>query len=167
MNWTPADLIGWAIGIATLLVGLWAAVFATRSDRAARAANRWAAERHARSLAPRVHCVFSTTAPALHAEVFNLGAATPSTLIFAADTGQMWSFAGSFPEQSPRGHLFQFSPLPMVKTSGQRRIIVSVAKDIEDGWWDNQTGKKIADVTTYMNGRIGKETVVETGPNPG
>lgn len=161
MNPTPADLVGWAIAIATLLVAVWAAVFATRSDRAAREANQWAAERHAKSLAPRVHCVFSTTAPALHAEVFNLGAATPSTLIFVVHNGQMWTFAGSFPEQSPRGHLYPFTPLPMTKTTGQLRIIVSVAKDIEDGWWDNLTGKKIDDVTTYMNARIGKETVVE------
>jgi hypothetical protein len=131
MTLTWSDLIGWGIGLATLLVGIWAAVFATRSDRAARSANQWVAERHAKSLAPRVHCVFSPTGPALHAEVFNLGAATPSTLIFAAHNGQMWTFTGSFPEQSARGQLFEFAPLPMAKTTGQLRIVVSVAKDVD------------------------------------
>jgi len=162
--------VGWAIGAATLVAGIWAAVFATRSDRAARAANQWVADQHRKSLAPSIRCVFSSTAPDLHAEVFNLGAATPSTLIFVAHKGQMWSLAGSFPEQSPRGHLYPFSTLPMVTTTGQLRIVVSVAKDMDGGWWDNQTGRKVDDVTTFMNARIQKETVVQeaglTEPGP-
>mgnify|MGYP001791918355 CR=1 FL=1 len=121
-------------------VPLWAAIFATRSDSAARAANRDAAARHSQLLIPRVQCVLSRTAPVLHAEILNLGGATPSTLIFVAMEGQLWTFAGALPEHSPRGLIFPLTPMPMAKTNGQERFVVSAAKDVSGRWWDNFTG---------------------------
>ena len=134
-----------ALSVVTALLALWAAVFATRADRASRRAIKLADSRWETSTRPVPHLTFTgppATGQAIEMEVENLGGtlAAGGVILQAGDD----LYAGDFtlPEKAPpRRMVFQ----PVMKAwqrASQPRLLLLVGRDVSGQCWDCLNGNR-------------------------
>jgi hypothetical protein len=126
------------VGIAvTVLVGGWAAVYATRADLATRRAMRREEERHDQEVRPRLEPVGfpRPLQKSFQMEIANRGGATPLFAFAIQSEDLIYITSGSLDEHAREPFLFQYVGQLSYKTGDFSTPFV-VAQDRMGRWWD-------------------------------
>jgi hypothetical protein len=134
------------LAVITALLALWAAVFATRADRASRRAMKDADARWEATTKPVPHLTFtgppSPNQP-IEVEVQNLGGTLVAGGVIVQAADDLYAGELTMPEKSaPRRILLQ----PAMKAwqrAGQPRCLLLVARDVNGRTWDCLDGNKL------------------------
>lgn len=126
------------IGV-TVLIGGWAAVYATRADRATRRAMRREEERHDQAVRPRLEPV-GVRAEALPGapfvmEIANRGGATPLFAFVVQSDERIFIASGSLDEHAREPFKFDYVG-PLSYGTGHFSTPFVVAQDRMGRWWD-------------------------------
>jgi hypothetical protein len=136
---TVDELIALAGILITVLVGGWAAVYATRADLATRLAMRREEERHDQEVRPRLEPVNVSPNPYLPSpfqmEIANRGGATPLFAFVIQSEDHIFIASGSLDEHVREPFLFQYVGQLDYKT-GMFSTPFVVAQDRTGRWWD-------------------------------
>ncbi len=147
-----------AFSALTTAAALWAAVFATRADRASRRALKQADARWEASTRPVPHLTFTAfTAPgqSIQVQVENLGGTLAAGALIVQSGDDLYAGEVTLPERSPAR---PFS-LPFVVKAWQRaaqpRCLLFVARDVGGGCWNClDGGRPIKDPRRWLGGRL-------------
>ena len=148
------------VGLAVITAGLalWAAVFATRADRASRRALRLADARWEATTKPVPHLTF-TSAPSpgqpIEIDVENLGGVMAGGGVIVQAADDLYAGELTMPEKAaPRRITLQ----PVMKAwqrATQPRFLLLVARDLDGRCWDCLDGAKlIKDPRKWLAGRL-------------
>ena len=134
--------VGVGLAAAAAVFALWAAIFATRADAAARKAERrWDA-----AVRPVPHFNF-TSAPAvgqpIELEVENLGGAVAAGVIIVQHGDDLFAGELSLPDRAQARRMLIPPVLKAWQRSGQPRTLMLVARDISGRTWDCLNGGKV------------------------
>lgn len=143
---------------ATTLFALWAAIFATRADRATRRAMRIAESRWETSTKPVPKLTFTEfTAPgqSIQVQVENLGGTLAGGGVIVQNADELYAGELILPEKSPARPI----SLPFIVKAWQRaaqpKPLLLVATDVGGRCWDClDGGKEIRDPRKWMAGRL-------------
>jgi hypothetical protein len=147
-----------ALAVITALLALWAAVFATRADRASRRASKLADARWEATTKPIPHLTF-TSPPSpnqpIEVEVQNLGGTLVAGGVIVQAADDLYAGELTMPEKSaPRRILLQ----PAMKAwqrASQPRCLLLVARDVNGHTWDCLDGNKlIKDPPKWLAGQL-------------
>ena len=146
-----------ALAVITALLALWAAVFATRADRASRRASKDADARWEATTKPVPRLTFtgppSPNQP-IEVEVENLGGtlAAGGVIVQAAD--DLYAGELTLPEKAaPRRILLQPAMKAWQRTN-QPRCLLLVARDVNGRFWNCLDGKPIKDPRKWLAGQL-------------
>lgn len=154
---TPGQIVV-GLTVATALLALWAAVFATRADRASRRAIRLADARWEATTKPVPHLTFtSSPAPgqAIELEVENLGGTLTAGAVIVQAADDLYAGELTLPEKAaPRRIVLQPAMKAWQRTS-QPRCLLLVARDVSGRFWDCVDGNKpIKDPRKWLAGQL-------------
>ena len=123
--------------VVTVLVGGWAAVYATRADVATRRAMRREEERHDQEVRPRLEPVGfpRPLQKPFQMEIANRGGATPLFAVAIQSEDLIYITSGSLDEHAREPFLFQYVGQLNYKTLDFSTPFV-VAQDRMGRWWD-------------------------------
>jgi hypothetical protein len=146
------------VGIATALLALWAAVFATRADLAARSGRADAQRRYEDSVRPLPHFTF-TSAPAIgqpiEVDVENLGGTMPAGAVILQHGDDLFAGELSLPEKAPARRIVLTPVLKAWQKAGQPRCLLLVGRDVTGRCWDCLDGNKvIKDPRKWLAGQL-------------
>ena len=134
-----------ALAVATALLALWSAIFATRADRATRRAIKLANTRWEASTRPVPHITFTDfTAPgqSIQVQIENLGGTLAGCGIIVHSGDEIYAGELTLPEKAPARPI----SLPFIVKAWQRvsqpRPLLLVARDISGRCWDCLDGGK-------------------------
>jgi hypothetical protein len=147
-----------ALAAVTTICALWAAIFATRADRAARRAIRLADSRWEASTKPVPHLSFTDfTAPgqSIQVQVENLGGTLAGCGVIVQSGDELYAGELTLPEKAPSRPV----SLPFVVKAWQRaaqpKPLLLVARDVGGRCWDClEGGKQIKDPRKWVAGRL-------------
>jgi hypothetical protein len=137
-----------ALGLAAAaaVFALWAAIFATRADVAARKARSEAERRWDDSVRPVPHFNF-TSAPSIgqpiELEVENLGGAVAAGAVIVQHGDDLFAGELSLPDKAPARRMLLPPVLKAWQRTGQPRTLMLVARDISGRTWDCLNGGKV------------------------
>ena len=133
-------------GALTALLALWAAIFATRADIAARGARADARQRWEDSTRPTPHFTF-TSAPApgqpIELDVENLGGALVSGAVIVQHGDDLYAGELTLPEKAPARRIVLPPVLKAWQRSGQPRCLLLAGRDVSGRTWDFADGVKL------------------------
>ena len=142
-----------AMVVVTAVLALWAAVFATRADRAARRAGKLADARWEAATKPVPHLTF-TGSPApnqpIEVEVDNLGgtAIAGGVIVQAAD--DLYAGELTMPEKAPPRRILLQPAMKAWQRASQPRCLLLVARDVNGRTWNCLDGKPIKDPRKWL-----------------
>ena len=133
------------LGVATTLLALWAAIFATRADFAARAAKRLADQRWEDSLRPVPHFSF-TTRPApgqpIELEIENLGGVLVAGAVIVQAADDLYAGELTMPEKAAPRRIMLGPVMKAWQKTNHPSFLLLVARDVRGKWWDCLDGNK-------------------------
>ena len=134
------------LGVATTLLALWAAIFATRADSAARAAKRLADQRWEDALRPVPHFSF-TTKPSpgqpIELEVENLGGALAAGAVIVQAADDLYAGELTMPERAAPRRILLGPVMKAWQKTNHPSCLLLVARDVSGKWWDCLDGNKV------------------------
>jgi hypothetical protein len=133
------------LGIATALLALWAAVFATRADFATRRATALATQRWEDTVRPSPRLSF-TRAPApgqaIELEVENLGGTLAAGAVIVQAGDDLYAGELTLPEHAPPRRIFLNPVLKAWQRKTQPSCLLLVGRDLSGKCWDYLDGNK-------------------------
>jgi len=147
-----------ALGSVTALLALWAAIFATRADMAARRASAEAKRRWEDSTRPTPHFTFtSTPSPGqpIELDVENLGGAMVAGAVIVQHGDDLFASELSLPEKAPARRIVLPPVLKAWQRSGQPRCLLLAGRDVSGRTWDFvEDTKLIKDPRRWLAGQL-------------
>jgi hypothetical protein len=146
-----------AMVVVTAVLALWAAVFATRADRAARRAGKLADARWEAATKPVPHLTF-TGSPApnqpIEVEVDNLGgtAIAGGVIVQAAD--DLYAGELTMPEKAPPRRILLQPAMKAWQRASQPRCLLLVVRDVNGRTWNCLDGKPIKDPRKWLAAQL-------------
>ena len=152
------------------LLALWAAIFATRADLAARGAKAEARQRWEDSIRPLPHFTF-TSAPApgqpIEVDVENLGGALAAGAVIVQHGDDLFAGELTLPEKAPARRVVLTPVLKAWQRSNQPRTLLLAGRDVSGRCWDCLDGmKQIKDPRRWLAGQL-RELPGLLGPGGG
>ena len=148
------------VGLAVITAGLalWAAVFATRADRASRRAIRLADARWEATTKPIPHLTF-TSAPSpgqpIEIEVENLGGVLAGGGVIVQAADDLYAGELTMPEKAAPRRITLQPAMKAWQRATQPRLLLLVARDVDGRCWDCLDGAKlIKDPRKWLAGRL-------------
>jgi len=146
------------LAVVTALLALWAAIFATRADLAARRSIRVGNSRWEASTKPVPHLSFTDfTAPgqSIQIQVENLGGTLAGCGLIVQSGDELYAGELTLPEKAPARPI----SLPFIVKAWQRvaqpRPLLLVARDVSGRCWDClDGGKQIKDPRKWLAGQL-------------
>ena len=147
-----------ALGVATTIFALWAAIFATRADLATRHAKAEAKQRWDDSVRPVPHFTF-TTAPAvgypIEVEVENLGGALAGGAVIVQHGDDLFAGEITLTDKAPPRRIMLQPVLKAWQKSSQPRCLLLAGRDVSGRTWDFLDGSKvIKDPRRWLAGQL-------------
>ncbi len=146
------------LGIATALLALWAAVFATRADLSARHATALANQRWEDAVRPALHLNFTTPpAPgkAIELEVENLGGTLAAGAVIVQAGDDLYAGELTLPEHSPPRRISINPVMKAWQRKSQPGCLLLLGRDLSGKWWDNLDGNRaVADPPKWLAGQL-------------
>jgi hypothetical protein len=147
-----------ALGGLTALLALWAAIFATRADMAARHASSEARRRWDDSTRPTPHFTF-TAAPSpgqpIELDVENLGGALVAGAVIVQHGDDLFAGELSLPEKAPARRIVLAPVLKAWQKSGQPSCLLLAGRDVSGRTWDFVDDTKlIKDPKRWLAGQL-------------
>ena len=133
------------LGIATALLALWAAVFATRADLAARRAAALANKRWEDAVRPSPRLSFTTPpAPgqAIELEVENLGGTLAAGAVIVQAGDDLYAGELTLPEHAQPRRIFLSPVLKAWQRKNQPGCLLLMGRDLSGQCWDYLDGNK-------------------------
>lgn len=142
----------------TAVLALWAAVFATRADRAARRAIKLADSRWESTTKPVPHLTFlGPAAPGqpLEVEIENLGGTLTAGGVIVQAADDLYAAELTMPEKTA-GRRIQLQPaMKAWQRSSQPRCLLLVARDVGGRCWDClDGGRPIKDPRKWLTAQL-------------
>lgn len=140
---TDQVLLG--LGVATALLALWAAVFATRADLTTRRASALATQRWEDTVRPAPRLSFTTPpAPgqAIELEVENLGGTLASGAVIVQAGDDLYAGELTLPEHAPPRRIFISPVLKAWQRKTHPICLLLVGRDLSGKCWDYLDGNK-------------------------
>jgi hypothetical protein len=140
---TDQVLLG--LGVATALLALWAAVFATRADLAARHATALANQRWEDTVRPVPRFTFTTPpAPgqAIELEVENLGGTLAAGAIIVQAGDDLYAGELTMPEHARPRRILLGPVMKAWQRKSQPSCLLLVGRDVSGKCWDYLDGNK-------------------------
>jgi hypothetical protein len=135
-----------ALAVVTAVLALWAAIFATRADLAARHASADAKRRWDDSTRPTPHFTF-TSSPSpgqpIELDVENLGGALVAGAVIVQHGDDLYAGELSLPEKAPARRIVLPPVLKAWQRSGQPRCLLLAGRDVTGRTWDFVDDTKI------------------------
>jgi len=146
------------VSAAGALLALWAAIFATRADMAARHAKAEARQRWDDSIRPLPHFTF-TTAPApgqpIEVDVENLGGTLAAGAVIVQHGDDLFAGELTLPEKAPARRIVLTPVLKAWQRSNQPRTLLLAGRDVSGRCWDCLDGmKQIKDPKRWLAGQL-------------
>jgi len=143
---------------ATTLFALWAAIFATRADRATRRAIKLADRRWEASTRPVPHLTFTdfvSPGQSIQVQVENLGGTLAGGGVIVQNGDEIYAGELNMPEKTPARPI----SLPFVvkawQRAGQPRCLLLVARDVGGQCWNCLDGSQpIKDPRKWLAGQL-------------
>jgi hypothetical protein len=136
------------LGIATALLALWAAAFATRADLATRRAAALAKKRWEDTVRPAPHLGFTTPpAPgqAIELEVENLGGVLAAGAVIVQAGDDLYAGELILPEHAPPRRIFVSPVMKAWQRKTHPICLLLVVKDLSGKCWDCLDGNQAID----------------------
>jgi hypothetical protein len=153
---TDQVLLG--LGIATVLLALWAAVFATRADHAARRASALATKRWEETMRPAPRVAFTTPpspGQAIELEVENLGGTLVAGAVIVQAGDDLYAGELAMPEHAAPRRLYVSPVLKAWQRKSQPSCLLLVGRDLSGKCWDYLDGnKEINEPRKWLAGRL-------------
>ncbi len=153
---TDQMLLG--LGIAAVLLALWAAVFATRADVATRRAGALATKRWDDSMRPAPRVAFTTPpspGQAIELEVENLGGTLVAGAIIVQAGDDLYAGELAMPEHAAPRRLYISPVLKAWQRKSQPSCLLLVGRDLSGKCWDYLDGnKEVAEPRKWLAGRL-------------
>jgi hypothetical protein len=133
------------IGLAAVLLALWAAVFATRADMASRIAIKAADARWEATTRPVPHLTFIGTPGSgqpIELEVENLGGTLTAGGVIVQASDDLYAGELTLPEKAPPRRIVLQPAMKAWQRSLEPRCLLLVARDISGRTWDCVDGNK-------------------------
>jgi hypothetical protein len=133
------------LGVATALLALWAAVFATRADLATRKATALATKRWEDTVRPAPRLSFtSPPAPgqAIELEVENLGGTLAAGAVIVQAGDDLYAGELTMPEHAPPRRIRLNPVLKAWKRTSHPACLLLVGRDLSGKCWDYLDGNK-------------------------
>jgi hypothetical protein len=143
---TDVVLVG--LGIATTLLSLWAAIFATRADLSTRRATALATRRWEDTVRPAPRLSFTTPpAPgqAIELEVENLGGTLTAGGVIVQAGDDLYAGELTMPEHAPPRRIFLSPVLKAWQRKSQPSCLLLVGRDLSGKCWDHLDGNQAID----------------------
>jgi hypothetical protein len=132
---------------AIAVFSLWAAVFATRADLAARGAKRLGDQRWADSVRPLPRFNFTTSAPPvgqpLEVEIQNLGGALAAGAVIVQHGDDLFAAELTMPEKSEPRRILLAPVMKAWQKANQPRCLLLLSRDVSGICWDGLDGNKV------------------------
>jgi len=132
--------------VATTLLALWAAIFATRADLAIRAARRQADQRWVDSTRPVPRLSFTTKPEPGHSielEVENIGGTLAAGAVIVQATDDLYAGELTLPEKAPPRRIKLGPVMKAWQQTNHPSCLLLVARDVSGTWWDCLDGNKV------------------------
>jgi len=146
------------IGLAAVLLALWAAVFATRADMASRRAIKAADARWEASTRPVPHLTFIGSPAAgqpIELEVENLGGTLTAGGVIVQASDDLYAGELTLPEKAPPRRIVLQPAMKAWQRSLEPRCLLLVARDVSGRTWDCVDGNKpIKDPRKWLTGQL-------------
>jgi hypothetical protein len=154
---TPGQIV-LALAVATALLALWAAVFATRADRASRRAIKLADARWEAMTRPVLHVTFVGSPAAgqpIELEVENLGGTLTAGAVIVQTADDLYAGELTLPEKAPPRRIVLQPVMKAWQRTAQPRCLLLVARDVSGRCWDCADGNKpIKDPRKWLAGQL-------------
>lgn len=144
-GYVNTDQVLLGLGVATALLALWAAVFATRADLAARRAAALANQRWEDAVRPAPRLTFTTPpAPgqAIELEVENLGGILAAGAIIVQAGDDVYAGELTMAEHAPARRIFLGPVMKAWQRKSQPSCLLLVGRDVSGKCWDYLDGNK-------------------------
>lgn len=146
------------LSVVTALLALWAAVFATRADRAARRGIKLADRRWEASTRPVPHLAFTgpaATGQAIELEVENLGGTLAAGGVIVQSGDDLYAGELTLPEKAPP-RLMAFPPVMKAwQRASQPRCLLLIGRDVSGRCWDCLNGNRpIKEPRKWLAGQL-------------
>jgi hypothetical protein len=146
------------IGLAAVVLALWAAVFATRSDMASRRAIKAADARWEATTRPVPHLTFIGTPGSgqpIELEVENLGGTLTAGGLIVQASDDLYAGELVLPEKAPPRRIVLQPAMKAWQRSLEPRCLLLVARDVSGRTWDCVDGNKpIKDPRKWLAGQL-------------
>jgi hypothetical protein len=147
-----------ALAVVTALLALWAAVFATRADRASRRAIKLADARWEAQSKPVPHVTF-TGVPSpnqpIEVEVENLGGTLTAGGVIVQAADDLYAGELTLPEKAPPRRILLQPAMKAWQRAGQPRCLLLIARDVSGRCWDClDSNKPIKDPRRWLAGQL-------------
>jgi hypothetical protein len=132
--------------VATTLLSLWAAIFATRADLGMRSAKRQADQRWVDATRPVPRFSF-TAKPApgqpIELEVENLGGALAAGAVIVQAADDLYAGELTMPEKAAPRRILLGPVMKAWQKTNHPSCLLLVARDVSGKWWDCLDGNKV------------------------
>ena len=148
------------VGLAaiTAALALWAAIFATRADRASRRAIKLADARWEATTKPVPQITFTgSPAPSqpIEVEVQNLGGTMVAGGVIVQAADDLYASELSMPDKAPPRRILLQPAMKAWQRASQPRLLLLVARDVNGRTWDCLDGSKlIKDPRKWLAGQL-------------
>jgi hypothetical protein len=147
-----------ALAVATALLALWAAVFATRADMASRRAIKLADARWEATTRPVPHLTFVGSPAAgqpIELEVENLGGTLTAGAVIVQAADDLYAGELTMPEKAAPRRIVLQPAMKAWQRTAQPRCLLLVARDVSGRCWDCADGyKPIKDPRKWLAGQL-------------
>jgi hypothetical protein len=147
-----------ALAVVTVLLALWAAVFATRADRASRRAIKLADARWEATTRPVPHLTFIGSPAAgqpIELEVENLGGTMTAGAVIVQASDDLYAGELTLPDKAPPRRIVLQPAMKAWQRSLEPRCLLLVARDVSGRCWDCVDGNKpIKDPRKWIAGQL-------------
>ena len=147
-----------ALAVATALLALWAAVFATRADMASRRAIKLADARWEATTRPVPHLTFVGSPAAgqpIELEVENLGGTLTAGAVIVQAADDLYAGELTMPEKAAPRRIVLQPAMKAWQRTAQPRCLLLVARDVSGRCWDCADGNKpIKDPRKWLAGQL-------------
>lgn len=147
-----------ALALGTVVLALWAAVFATRADRASRRASKLADARWEAMTRPVPHLTFTSSPAAgqpIEVELENLGGTLTAGGVIVQAADDLYASELTMPEKAPPRRILLQPSMKAWQRASQPRCLLLVARDINGRCWDCLDGSKpIKDPRKWLAGQL-------------
>ena len=146
------------LAVFTALAALWAAVFAARSDLAARRAARVADLRWEATTKPLPHLAFAGVPPPnqpIEVDVQNLGGTLVACGVIVQAGDDLYAGELTLAEKAPPRRFLLHPAMKAWQRAAQPRCLLLVTRDIDGRWWNALDGNKpIKDQRKWLAGQL-------------